>query len=518
MGSTPRKHLRAGEETGKIKDEIQGSSTSKNVVPDLDSSDSDITLVEAQGIKIKVQASKQHQMKTDDHSKSPPIKIYSREPPEKDESHTAMRNLSSQVVQRYHDETHSKSDSSVLSKNQRSRPDEYYNTHVVDTSMSPPRREYENIPNIPSNKKQRNKPEDYFNTSLIEAPTSSARASREYERILHSKDDGYPASLINGSGTFREATALQKYEPKHIRYSIDDEGTCSESTCPHHRRSMSPPSLETPHHITHYRSICRNKKYNSGCSCPKCKCYHCCDCQACPYTTDEEQTTSYSNTSLTTDFMDLPYQNNNEYLGLVHELEDTLSARNKERVRKTMREFEYLSKHNKSLEKPIFDDDDDAESNTAAFHQYRQKHPHARRRPRSASAGRNTKCCCQKKDCICRFSRRALNDCERRLASVPPEVGCQGSVLKEMDPKPTVGDATPKTIRCRTRWSMNPRTGEWYKVYDELEERYCKSGPSRHHKSRSPEYHRDSSGYSRHNRPDRCYSSGCYCCRHGAKY
>lgn len=462
MGSTPRKHLRAGEETGTFGKREQGGVANKELLPDLDSSDSEITIVEQQNIQEELDAvpsrdtghvREQNQMNADDGEKSPSTKRYSREPPERDESHAAMRNISNNYSA--HD-THSKSDSSVLSKHKRSRPDVY------------------------------------FNTSLIDGPTSS-QYNRDYDSAT--------------SSNVREATALQKYQP--CEYAVDDEGTCSESTCPNRRRCSSPSCLEgTTHHIKHYRSRRCDKGVSNYYNCRKCKCYQ---CQMYPYTTDEEPTTCYSNTSLTTDFMDLPYQHNNEYLGLVHELEDTLSARNKERVRKTMREFEYLSRNNKSLEKPIFDDDEEE-----TYCQTRQKSKNTRRRrPRSVSLGKTNKCCCQRKDCVCSFSRRVLNECDLRLSAAPPNAGYKGNV---MAPKPVVGDMKSGTARCRTRWSMDQRTGEWYKVYDELEDKYSKNGSSRIPKVRSPDYHRETSAYSRHSRSERCSNSGCYCCRHGSKY
>lgn len=478
MGSSTCKHLRGGAESAEFEEKKKEASTEP--LPDLDSTDSDITLLdEKSGIKPRVQFAvnlsgdpaaipsrsiehpqAQNQMNADDANRSPSTKIYSREPPERDESQSAMRDYSNQAIPRYQSthNAHSKSDSSVVFKN------------------------------------RSNKPEDYFNTSLIDATTSSAH--REY-------DDSTSSNL-------RETTALQKYQPMPCEYAVDDDGMCTESTCPHRRRDSSP-CLEGTHHIKHYRSRRCEKKPDNCCACPKCKCYH---YQMCAYTTDEDQTTSFSNTSLATDFMDLPYQHNNEYLGLVHELEDTLSARNKERVRKTMREFEYLSRHNKSLKKPIFDDDDEELSNTETYRRTKKKRHQSksRRRPRSASVSKNRNCGCQRKDCICGFSRRALDECDRRLAAVPSNAGYKGHVMVS---KPHDGDTQSKpTARCHTRWSMDPRTGEWYKVYDELDEKPFNTGQPRISKSRSPEYRREAC----HSRSGRCTRAECCYCRHSSKY
>lgn len=463
MGSTPRKHLRGGAESGTIKTEEREVPVVIEPTPDLDSSDSDITLL---GISRTVIPEVQNQMHSEGVQISPSTRIYSREPPERDESQTGMRNISDQALQRFQtNEAHSKSDSSV-----------------------PP-------------KCQRCNPEDYFNTSLIDGATSCSH--RDYESST--------------SSNLRETTALQKYRPKYSEYAIDDDGTYSESTYDHDRRHCAAPSShEATHQIKHYRGRCAEKKYDNHCNCRKCKCCHCHECHICPYT-DEEQTTSYSNSSLTTDFMDLAYQNNNEYLGLVHELESTLSARNKERVRKTMREFEYLSRHNKSLEKPIFDDDDEEEE-AQTFYRSTQKAQATKRRPRSASGGRNGKCYCQKKECICCFSRRAVDDCDRRLSTAPAGAGYKGNVAKNIPTKPAVGDAKPKPVHCGVKWRMDPRTGEWYKVYDDHDERFCKESPrSRHRKPHTPpEYHREPKDYNY--RTERCASPRHCCCRHGPKY
>lgn len=464
MGSTPRKHLRGGAESS-----IFEKTNQKEPPPDLDSSDSDITLLEAEGtikpqlhfssnepsdfVIIPSRSEEDYQMNA--ANRSPSTKIYSREPPERDESHTVMKGYSNQTIPRYQNthDAHAKSDSSVLSRN------------------------------------RKNKAEDYFNTSLIEhQPSTSSTRNRE---------------LDSTSSSLREPTTLQKYS----EYAVDDEGSCSESNCSHRRQDW-----KATHHIKHYRSKRCDKRAEHCCACQKCKCCH---CQMCTYTTDEDQTTS--NTSLTTDFMDLPYQHNNEYMGLVHELEDTLSARNKERVRKTMREFEYLSRHNKRLEKPIFDDDEDDVNVQSNYCQTRKTHHiRNRRRPRSASVGKSKQCGCQRKDCICCFSRRAVNDCDRRLAAIPADAGYRGNALVSQAP---IGDIKPKpAVRCRTRWNMDPRTGEWYKVYDQYEEKLCNNGSQCISKQHRPEYHRSSNDYDCQPHSERCSKGGCCYCQHGSKY
>lgn len=58
----------------------------------------------------------------------------------------------------------------------------------------------------------------------------------------------------------------------------------------------------------------------------------------------------------------LPYQNNDDYLDLVQELEETLHSRNRNRVKRAMHEFESRSKQNKPLERPIIDYDESGDS------------------------------------------------------------------------------------------------------------------------------------------------------------
>lgn len=391
---------------------------------------------------------------------SPSTKIYSREPPERDESNhpseSEMRKMSNQALHGY------PSASKFQSKGDASMPN------------------------------QRSKPEEFFNTSLIDEGTESSS----------------PRECDHSTCTMRNMTALQKYRPR--QYAIDDDGTYSESTTYEGRcTASSVPSCEGSHQIKHYRSRCGDRRIEQRCRCHKCKC-RC--CQVHPYP-DADETTCYSTSTLATDFMDLAYQNNNEYLGLVHELEDTLSQRNKERVRKTMMQFEYLSRNNKSLEKPIVNYDDEETDTCSCQSSARPKSQ--RRRPRSASGSRSDRC--QRKQCICEFSRRTLDDCDHRLSLPPPNAGYVGGAIVEEPAKTPAGSArVVKMPRCRTKWRMDPRTGEWYKVYDE-HERFGKERPRRRKQS-PPEYRRDAKEIGFHARPEQCPGPRCCCCRRGGKF
>ncbi|ENN78198.1 hypothetical protein YQE_05350, partial [Dendroctonus ponderosae] len=74
----------------------------------------------------------------------------------------------------------------------------------------------------------------------------------------------------------------------------------------------------------------------------------------------EDDQFAYSNPD--PNLSDLPYQNNEEYLELVQELQDTLHSRNRNRVKRAMQEFEDRSKQNKPLDKPIINYDETSES------------------------------------------------------------------------------------------------------------------------------------------------------------
>uniref|UniRef100_A0A6P7FT66 Myb-like protein D isoform X2 n=1 Tax=Diabrotica virgifera virgifera TaxID=50390 RepID=A0A6P7FT66_DIAVI len=66
--------------------------------------------------------------------------------------------------------------------------------------------------------------------------------------------------------------------------------------------------------------------------------------------------------SLPSRYNDLPYQNSDQYINLVQELEEKLQSRNKSRVQRTLQEFERRSRLNKPLEKPVINYEETSES------------------------------------------------------------------------------------------------------------------------------------------------------------
>lgn len=131
---------------------------------------------------------------------------------------------------------------------------------------------------------------------------------------------------------------------------------------------------------------------------------------------------------------DLPYQNNDDYLDLVQELEETLQSRNRNRVRRAMQEFEHRSRYNKPLEKPIIDYDETSESEEPIIQKISQLTSEKQR-------------CCGGDICTCRRARPT------------PE--------KRSQPKQRLKKNTGKMCKgeeSKTHWQMDVNSGEWYKV------------------------------------------------------
>lgn len=238
------------------------------------------------------------------------------------------------------------------------------------------------------------------------------------------------------------------------------------------------------HHLEHYRTRSntprRSQQYGRD---QYYENHNCCNCRH-EYPSDnypcDDDFSSYSDSSKNSNVIDLAYQNNDEYLELVHELEDTLSQRNKERVRRTMREFEIMSSQNKNLEKPIFDDEE-------PLHKPKPSRLHRRKAP------------CRTDTCRCKSQEPRHHEMpdmehEHRCRDYPPErdpreyyeqrrtssSGYVENVVRNMDPNPCIPEQSrkyPKFKRsqCSTRWQMDQRTGEWFKVYDEYEQRAMQS-------------------------------------------
>lgn len=136
------------------------------------------------------------------------------------------------------------------------------------------------------------------------------------------------------------------------------------------------------------------------------------------------------------EYPDLVYQHTEEYLDLVNELGETLSLRNKKRVETTIREFEFLSRQNKTLNKPLFDDEDGETENV-------DKKIHC--------------CCCacckRPRTCQPILSSKAKSDRDAmRLSSRPHKFVKQ--------PPIHTNHPTDQPIR----WQRDHRTGRWYKI------------------------------------------------------
>ncbi|KAF2893369.1 hypothetical protein ILUMI_12803 [Ignelater luminosus] len=171
------------------------------------------------------------------------------------------------------------------------------------------------------------------------------------------------------------------------------------------------------------------------------------------------------------EFPDLVYQNTNEFMDLVNELGETLSQRNKARVRKAMREFEIMSSQNKNLEKPVFDSDSDE-----------RLHIQRRRRIPCPACSR----CQKKRSCeqqpfyntrfttICTKRDTNTSRCPSMVGSPshPQEAhGYVNRVVRYMDDNNTRTNTMPESPKFHKKvgnphWELNPRTGEWFKIYN----------------------------------------------------
>nr|XP_023022489.1 uncharacterized protein LOC111510781 isoform X2 [Leptinotarsa decemlineata] len=137
---------------------------------------------------------------------------------------------------------------------------------------------------------------------------------------------------------------------------------------------------------------------------------------------------------------DLPYQNNEEYLELVQELEETLQSRNRNRVHRAMKEFEYKSKYNRPLERPIINYGEASESEEPIM--------------RKISELTEKRRLCKGDCCPCR-----KGDPQNRQAPQPPRMKPQ-TVKTWNSPKPTLME--------QTRWQMDKNSGEWFKTCQNL--------------------------------------------------
>ncbi|XP_057664190.1 uncharacterized protein LOC130898727 [Diorhabda carinulata] len=129
----------------------------------------------------------------------------------------------------------------------------------------------------------------------------------------------------------------------------------------------------------------------------------------------------------------LPYQTNDQYMDLVQELEETLQTRNKTRVQRARNEFEYKSRLNEPLEKPIIDYEEPSDSEETLIKKISEL-AEKRRIDHNRFPCKGKACC----NCVLK------NDVKYARSSSKPTV------------KP------PK--KKKKQWVLNNKTGEWYKA------------------------------------------------------
>ncbi|CAH1164743.1 unnamed protein product [Phaedon cochleariae] len=131
---------------------------------------------------------------------------------------------------------------------------------------------------------------------------------------------------------------------------------------------------------------------------------------------------------------DLPYQNNDEYLELVQELEETLQNRNRNRVKRAMKEFENKSRYNRPLEQPIINYEEPSESEEPII-----------RRISELNEKRISRC--QGDCCGCRKEDQPTFQLKLKRPTSKPN----------KSKKFSGGDR-------QARWQMDNKSGEWFKV------------------------------------------------------
>ncbi|EFA06077.1 hypothetical protein TcasGA2_TC008913 [Tribolium castaneum] len=195
-------------------------------------------------------------------------------------------------------------------------------------------------------------------------------------------------------------------------YEYEDPHECCRCRRPEESSDCTETSYQTPAPKRRTRCTCRCRKNRRNYESPE----------------SLSDILSDSNDSVCTEFMELPYQNNEEYYKLLKELEKKLIARNKERVRRTMMEFEKRSRQNQNLEKPVCHYEDSPKMG-------RKKH-------------KNSICC------KCGRNKRTNSDILQNEKQWEDLEYCHA------EPEPAPVSRTLK--KCQ--WRIDPRTGEWVKV------------------------------------------------------
>lgn len=158
----------------------------------------------------------------------------------------------------------------------------------------------------------------------------------------------------------------------------------------------------------------------------------------------EDQTSCCSEYSGHSEFPELVYQHTDEFLDVVDELGDILSMRNKNRVETTIREFEYMSKQNKNLDHPIFEEEFDNQSQNR---------------------------------CHCLLCHPHSNIKKHRHELKYPKASCyryEGEESMGMYPKdvPRMPETNYYQEPFNARWHKDQRSGKWYKINDDYGDRY----------------------------------------------
>lgn len=158
--------------------------------------------------------------------------------------------------------------------------------------------------------------------------------------------------------------------------------------------------------------------------------------------------------------VDLAYQQGGRYPELIDELEESITQRNKERFQKSMRHFEMLSRNNGSYESSFMDDEDD----------YMCKPQRPKSRDRQSLTQRPLRVSSEDRYKNLQTKNEYL---AKRPAFQPTpftrSAGYVEKVVKYMDPNVSADQNKLAKLRskvCSTRWELDPRSGEWYKVCD----------------------------------------------------
>ncbi|KAF5297553.1 hypothetical protein FQR65_LT09984 [Abscondita terminalis] len=275
--------------------------------------------------------------------------------------------------------------------------------------------------------------EKYYNPDVLNKAYSDPRScDRNYNRKIRSFKN---KNKLNDCETLRNCarpasnTVERRRSPEHVE--CKDEYKCSYKPQP----PPLPLTFKAPEEDVVQVKPDSSKRY----CCEECR-YMCQKNECGELKQSDDNNICGSDYSETCECPNLVYQHTEEYLDLVNELGETLCLRNKNRVETTIREFEFLSRHNKGLEKPLFDDEDSGEPN------YDNK----------------VRCCCC--NCCCRRPWTCQPPNSTRF-DLDQHEAMHGRYRQHKCSKPHID--YPKYQP--PRWQKDHRTGRWYKTFDESE-------------------------------------------------